>query len=187
MEWMLGMQVCHTMGRYYGGDIAGKFWFGIQNSADARHFGVEPTDPQLIYSSCGDECPPAIALGDVCPECSSDEECEAVEQNEIQFQFGAEHIETVRTALNNVTNQLLQMTPRFAEVLQKVEEDQAWRTEGYSDDNWVEFSVDLVITDIANSLPDNNEYSVLAARFFLGTQILRCLLVKGSCYFWCEL
>ena len=27
------------MGRYYQGDIEGKFWFGIQSSDDADHFG----------------------------------------------------------------------------------------------------------------------------------------------------
>lgn len=27
------------MGRYYQGDIEGKFWFGVQSSDDANHFG----------------------------------------------------------------------------------------------------------------------------------------------------
>jgi hypothetical protein len=27
------------MGRYYSGDIEGKFWFAVQNSDDAIHFG----------------------------------------------------------------------------------------------------------------------------------------------------
>jgi hypothetical protein len=29
------------MGRYYNGDIEGKFWFGVQSSDDADFFGVE--------------------------------------------------------------------------------------------------------------------------------------------------
>lgn len=29
------------MGRFYTGDISGKFWFGVQASDDADHFGVE--------------------------------------------------------------------------------------------------------------------------------------------------
>jgi hypothetical protein len=28
------------MGRYYHGDIEGKFWFAVQSSGDADHFGV---------------------------------------------------------------------------------------------------------------------------------------------------
>ena len=31
------------MGRYYHGDIEGKFWFGVQDSRDAEHFGGEET------------------------------------------------------------------------------------------------------------------------------------------------
>ena len=29
------------MGRYYNGDIEGKFWFGVQSSDDADFFGVQ--------------------------------------------------------------------------------------------------------------------------------------------------
>ena len=29
------------MGRYYSGDIEGKFWFAVQDSDDADHFGIE--------------------------------------------------------------------------------------------------------------------------------------------------
>jgi hypothetical protein len=31
------------MGRYYTGDIEGKFWFGVQDSTDAKHFGGKET------------------------------------------------------------------------------------------------------------------------------------------------
>lgn len=34
------------MGRYYDGDIEGKFWFGIQSSDDADFFGVTGIQPQ---------------------------------------------------------------------------------------------------------------------------------------------
>lgn len=36
------------MGRYYEGDISGKFWFGVQDSQDASFFGVEYHEPQYI-------------------------------------------------------------------------------------------------------------------------------------------
>ena len=29
------------MGRYYSGDIEGKFWFGVQSSTDGEFFGAE--------------------------------------------------------------------------------------------------------------------------------------------------
>ena len=38
------------MGRYYQGDIEGKFWFGVQSSADADFFGDEGQAQILNYS-----------------------------------------------------------------------------------------------------------------------------------------
>ena len=34
-----------NMGRYYSGDIEGKFWFAVQSSNDASHFGGESCQP----------------------------------------------------------------------------------------------------------------------------------------------
>ena len=36
------------MGRYYDGDIQGKFWFGVQASDDAEFFGAVGCDPQYV-------------------------------------------------------------------------------------------------------------------------------------------
>ena len=36
------------MGRYYNGDINGKFWFGIQSSDDAEYFGATQS-PYINY------------------------------------------------------------------------------------------------------------------------------------------
>lgn len=36
------------MGRYYSGDIEGKFWFAIQSSDAADRFGVTGTEPQYL-------------------------------------------------------------------------------------------------------------------------------------------
>tara|TARA_R110000824_G_scaffold262608_2_gene451317 strand:- start:561 stop:944 length:384 start_codon:yes stop_codon:yes gene_type:complete len=36
------------MGRYYNGDIEGKFWFGVQSSRDAEFFGGEGHQPEEI-------------------------------------------------------------------------------------------------------------------------------------------
>ena len=34
------------MGRYYQGDIEGKFWFGVQSSDDANNFGGSEIEVQ---------------------------------------------------------------------------------------------------------------------------------------------
>jgi hypothetical protein len=36
------------MGRYYHGDIEGKFWFGVQPSDAPSRFGAEPFDPTYV-------------------------------------------------------------------------------------------------------------------------------------------
>lgn len=36
------------MGRYYSGDIEGKFWFGVQSSVAADRFGVSHSEPEYV-------------------------------------------------------------------------------------------------------------------------------------------
>jgi hypothetical protein len=36
------------MGRYYSGDIEGKFWFALQSSDCANRFGVSGTTPEVL-------------------------------------------------------------------------------------------------------------------------------------------
>ena len=36
------------MGRYYHGDIEGKFWFAVQSSDDGEYFGMEEQEPSYI-------------------------------------------------------------------------------------------------------------------------------------------
>jgi len=36
------------MGRYYSGDIEGKFWFGVQSSNDASFFGGQESPPNFL-------------------------------------------------------------------------------------------------------------------------------------------
>ena len=37
------------MGRYYNGDIEGKFWFGVQSSDDGDFFGSKGEEPNHIF------------------------------------------------------------------------------------------------------------------------------------------
>ena len=38
------------MGRYYNGDIEGKFWFGVQSSDDADFFGSKGEEPNTFLN-----------------------------------------------------------------------------------------------------------------------------------------
>ncbi len=52
------------MGRYYSGDIEGKFWFGVQSSDDASFFGGEQQEPNYIeFVFSKDEDLPTIKKG----------------------------------------------------------------------------------------------------------------------------
>ena len=48
------------MGRYYYGDIEGKFWFAVQSSNAADRFGVVGTRPQTIQYYFTKEDLPAV-------------------------------------------------------------------------------------------------------------------------------
>jgi hypothetical protein len=43
------------MGRYYNGDIDGKFWFGVQSSNDADFFGSTGCEPNYLEYSFSKE------------------------------------------------------------------------------------------------------------------------------------
>lgn len=65
------------MGRYYSGDIEGKFWFAVQSSDDADNFGVEG---EPIYDS---------------DEPDDDEEPYA-----LAYCFTTEHLESINSGIN---------------------------------------------------------------------------------------
>ncbi len=43
------------MGRYYNGDIEGKFWFGVQSSNSADRFGITGHVPEYIEYQFNEE------------------------------------------------------------------------------------------------------------------------------------
>ena len=51
------------MGRYYAGDISGKFWFGIQDSDDASFFGGYVEKPNYLNNEFYKEDLPDIKSG----------------------------------------------------------------------------------------------------------------------------
>ena len=51
------------MGRYYSGDIEGKFWFAVQSSDDANFFGVEGCEPNYIEYYFDEDDLPKIKAG----------------------------------------------------------------------------------------------------------------------------
>lgn len=52
------MRRLEIMGRYYNGDVEGKFWFAVQPSDTADRFGVEGREPNcLVYEYDKEDLP----------------------------------------------------------------------------------------------------------------------------------
>lgn len=45
---IINIKRLEIMGRYYSGDIEGKFWFGVQSSVAADRFGVSHNEPNYV-------------------------------------------------------------------------------------------------------------------------------------------
>jgi len=167
------------MGRYYGGDIVGKFWFGVQSSSDAVHFGVAPQGPELQYWNCGTFCESTVPLDAPCPSCKPEEECMARDSNQITFSFLSKDLPVVSDILQQLEQTLQSRYRGWSEVKDLLDKDMSWK-EG-DNEEWISEEVYDHVFDMDHPNAD------VVARFLLGTQILRCLTVKGSCTFWCEL
>ena len=183
------------MGRYYNGQISGKFWVGVQSSNDATYFGVSHTDI-VQYHVCGCELDRQYiehiidgkdtsihVNGDglFCKDCfeSYDEHKQAIidddndfdtntwflADNEIYYQFEITDIDGVKSQIQILEGLIGQ------------------HMESYSikDDEHDEITYDY-------TCPANLSRHELmqVARLCLGKQILYCLEKHGQCYFSAE-
>lgn len=173
------------MGRYYDGNISGKFWFGIQNSDDASYFGVEYKDVHYYHLClCGiDEEP--IENNVYCSNCYSSyeehkesivKECinEEIDEydktwykseNEIYYCF---NIETI----NNVKEKVSELENKYGKYI-------------------LEYTI-LESNNTINydcKIQDDLKKDILEwiARLCLGRQILYCLNKNSFCSFYAEL
>lgn len=68
------------MGRYYSGNINGKFWFGTQNSDAAEQFGAKASEPNFINYIADDSDLCKTRIKELLAEIgiNHDDECEAI-------------------------------------------------------------------------------------------------------------
>ena len=174
------------MGRYYHGDISGKFWFGVQNSDDAKYFGVEPEFLHEFYG-CGCHIeiydPDDIRLTNqlYCTNCYSSleqhqETINDIDENvtwflrEISFTFRDEHVAVMERKIALLSRQVGQFM------------------EGYTivGDKDTEFSYEYTISEHVNSSITKLQREQIA-RLCLGKVIAHCVAEKGECNFIAEL
>ena len=178
----------NKMGRYYHGDIQGKFWFGVQSSSDASHFGVEPTQMYTFYG-CGCSCElssnesssnesSSIHSSVYCENCydsyedhlretSDERDSEQVyqEDSEICYDFKKSDIDSVKKELKK-----LEKYSTFLTVFKIIES--------------VELTYDCEVNSVK---PPTEKQLPFVARLCLGKLILHCLESKDNCTFYCEL
>lgn len=153
------------MGRFYFGQIAGKFWVGVQDSNDASSFGVEPEFKDHYCYTCGCEgfeahSHEADEYDGECEDCNCDF-VETVETNEDEFDyyFDYSNVEYIQEVLDDIKLKIPDIEiPTF------------------NKDDSYEYDVSWV----------KDELSVLKARWYLGQQILACIADEGECSFTCE-
>ena len=173
----------HCMGRYYHGDIGGKFWFGIQESDDASFFGREHDD---IYIFCVCAC--ALSEEDTrdpklyCDGCYSSYEEHMQAKTEESGEKEKDEGETVSHTwqISPYEIQYNYQESDLPIVIAKVNELEALvgqYMEGYR------IVQDEYEFEYEYTLPSNVPNIALLARLCLGRQLLHCLQTTGSCSF----
>ena len=170
------------MGRYYTGQIEGKFWFAIQDSFDASHFGREPEEIYTFYA-CSCNVSPDIGEPDETTYC---EDC---------FESFEGHIEEMK---KNEEDDIKTWYVSESEIKYNFEESDLDRVKlkvceleeivGHYMDS---YKIEEADTEVLYSydVPDDAPKSLLPliAKLCLGKQIEYCLEKKGSCSFHAEL
>jgi len=171
------------MGRYYEGDIRGKFWFSVQSSDDASSFGVEP---EYLYEFHGCGCSIEIftehddTLNDslYCHTCytSLKHHCEDIQTDntwycrELSYSFYIDHQPMVQAAIQRLT----QDVGKYMKGYQIVGDVQ----DGFEYDYTISNDASKHITQLQREK---------IARLCLGRLIDHCLTEKGTCFFTAEI
>jgi hypothetical protein len=171
------------MGRFYYGNIKGKFWVGIQDSNDPENFDLEET-PQHNYIGCGCFCEnKEIKYCDSCYS-SFEEHKESIEEdgdyegdldkldnlieeysNESEWKADKDDVENIEKVLKEIDEKI-----NVKEYIKSITFDQ-------KDDFAYQFK------KTSKFKKERGDILTLLARWCLGMQILKCIEVKGSCVF----
>jgi hypothetical protein len=192
------------MGRYYTGDITGKFWFAIQNSDDADHFGCKGIVNNYRFYGC--DCTISTFVINICEQtnqllfcnvCYSspkehkndvkdliNEDLITDDKNETKlyyecaeqliYEFNNTHIDTVKFVLNDLENTYSKYIKSF-EII-----------DDPSIENGIDYDIELNEDKYKDETDDVTILEYIA-RLCLGRQILYCLEKNGKCNFTAEI
>ena len=185
------------MGRFYSGDISGKFWFGVQSSDDIGELVSYTPVQHNIWKSCGcyvDEDEPE---GKYCKGCfnSLDTHISAVEEEE-DYDDGLLYIEDqeiiyqldedthYQELLDSMNKLKLAIHPDILNEFDKIDQNENI-LDAFSGvfNHTCEYMNKNITFD--NDMQKQKECELLA-RYTLGYQIEYCLRTIGRCTICCE-
>lgn len=184
-----------TMGRFYSGDIEGKFWFGVQDSDDIENLVNITPNTEYAWKVC--HCFAEIDCDVYCKTCYETKEehiNDAVEQGEYDdsclYYEECSHgycldKETHYQELLDNMNELKTIIPD--EIIQTF--DKIEQTDDILNAFTGVFDKYLPVINEKNEEENREErqkINVLVARYTLGYQIEYCLRTTGSCNVNCE-
>ena len=182
------------MGRFYNGDIEGKFWFGVQNSDDIENLVNITPNTEYAWKACN--CCAEIDCMDYCKTCYENKEehiSDAIEAEEyddscLYYEECSQSYcldkETHYQELLDNMNELKTKIPD--EIIKKFDEIEQ------TDDILNAFTgvfdkyLPVINEKKEEKEGEKKELSVLVARYTLGYQIEYCLRTTGSCNVNCE-
>lgn len=184
------------MGRYYNGDISGKFWFAVQGSADISNLiKIKETN---VYRWYGCNCrinEPALAYKYFCNNCYSTQEAflkDALPHMENKYSKPYEEVNEIYydiladDHLRQLEASLYKLRPKIhTKILDEfdiIENDVSICNASSG-----VFDRMLKVFDEIVEIQPNEANPDYVARYSLGLQVKYQLLNKGSCYVSCEI
>ena len=184
------------MGRFYSGDIEGKFWFGIQSSNDISNLVDYDPIQSYIWKFCG--CSLDEDENDkYCKSCFDskkehivavkedddyDDELLWIEEQSISYSLDKDtHYQQLVDNMNKIKTYICEdIINEFKKIEQN---DKILNAFSGVFDHIIKFINDN--TEIKNDKDKNNIYT-LVARYTLGYQIEYCLRTTDYCNIYCE-
>ena len=184
------------MGRFYDGDIQGKFWFGIQDSNDIENLVTITACINYSWKVCN--CLAEIDSCDYCKDCyeSKNEHIEAVveedeyedeclyyEENCIEYSFDKEtHYEEL---VKNMELLKKEIPEEIINEFDKIEQNDKILDAFTGVFDKTHPIVNKLNDDFVYSETDKNKFAILVARYTLGYQLEYCLRTTTSCHVTC--
>ena len=173
------------MGRYYSGDISGKFWFGVQSSGDASEFGIK-YKKIYNYFLCNCNCENKnLRYCLDCYDCYDDHRIAIMNDNDIEIHKSRKNLwyESETEICYDIKKRHQKAIKEKVNLLEEMVGHYMANYFIKDDDDEIYYDYDMIDEDIMN----DNETMTLLARLCLGKQILYCLKKKKKCFFYAEL